>query len=234
MRLPTDTERIVITGHTGSGKTHEALHQLSQRSYDEKPWIIFDFKGDDIASQIPITAPLELGAPLPNDPGLYAVTCSWQDGEPGGKVDKLLHQICDHRRIGVFIDEGQRLGHRNSGLRTVLTQGRSFEVPLIFLCQRPVFVDTFAFSESEYLQIFFLPHPDDRDRIGEIVPPDKLDFDELRGAGLYHSQLYDVRRNTVTLLGPAPPFDEIYNRILTRLPVYEDAPQPLLPRRARV
>jgi len=235
MQLPTDSERILIAGHTGSGKTHEALHHLSQRSIDEKPWIILDFKGDDLVSSVPVTAPADKHAPPPVDPGLYVVRVSWEDAEPGGLVDRYLLAICDQRRTGVFIDEGQMLGHRNRGIRTLLTQGRSYECPLIFVTQRPCYVDTFAFSEADYLQLFLLTHPDDKERVAGYVPRDRLDFDRLRAAGEHRSFLYDVRHDRIEILEPAPPFGDIYDRILTRLPTYEEeGAGDTLPRRVRV
>jgi hypothetical protein len=235
VRLPTDNERLLIAGHTGSGKTHEALHHLSQRSFDAMPWVIFDFKGDDLVSAVPITAPASLAEPPPEAPGLYTVKCDYTDGEPGGRVQTYLESCLDRGHVGVFIDEGLRLGQHNPGLRALLTQGRSKNCPMVFLTQRPAFVDTFALSESEFLQIFMLPHPDDRDRMLRYVP--RLDFDALRRAGVHHSFWYDVRADRLDVLAPAPSFPQILNRLLIRLPAYVDAPDAPVadnPRRVRV
>ena len=237
MRLPTDNERILIAGHTGSGKTHEALHHLSQRSFDSMPWIILDFKGDDLVAACPITAPADLDAPLPDEPGVYVVPCKAVDGEPGGRVQAYIESCLTRGDIGLFIDEGIRLGQHNPGLRALLTQGRSKRCPCIFLTQRPIYVDTFALSESEYLQVFPLPHPDDRKRMGEFIPRDRLDFDRLRQAGPHHSFLYDVRADELEILAPSPPLSEILNRMFIRLPhIIDPVNAPVLenPRRARV
>jgi hypothetical protein len=235
MRLPTDNERVLIAGHTGSGKTHEALHHLSQRSFDAMPWIILDFKGDDLVAAMPITAPASLGDGPPDEPGLYTVKCDYTDGEPGGRVQSYLESCLERGHVGVFVDEGLRLGQHNPGLRAMLTQGRSKFCPLIFLTQRPAFVDTFALSESEYLQNFMLPHPDDRERMQRYVP--RLDFDALRGHGEHFSYWYDVRADRLDILAPAPAMPEILHRLFTRLPIYVDpieAPVTENPRRARV
>jgi hypothetical protein len=237
VRLPNDSERVLIAGHTGSGKTHEALHHLSQRSFDVMPWVVLDFKGDDLVACMPISAPADLGDPPPAEPGLYVVACEWADGEPGGRVQTYLERCLDRGNVGVFVDEGLRLGQHNPGLRAALTTGRSKHVPLIFLTQRPCYVDTFALSESDYLQIFMLPHPDDRDRIGRFVPRDRLDFDRLRAAGEHHSFWYDVRADKLEILAPAPGMPMILNRIFTRLPIVVDAPDAPVndfPRRVRI
>jgi hypothetical protein len=237
MRLPDDSERLVIAGHTGSGKTHEALHHLSQRSFDVMPWVLLDFKGDDLVASTPITEPADLSDGPPDEPGLYVVKCEHDDGEPGGRVETYLESCLDRGGIGLFVDEGLRLGQHNDGLRALLTQGRSKRCPLIFLTQRPLFVDTFALSESEYLQVFNLPHPDDRKRMGEFIPRDRLDFARLRQAGQYCSFWYDVRADRLDLLGPAPPLPAIVSRIFVRLPQIIDPPTAPVadnPRRVRV
>jgi hypothetical protein len=237
VRLPDDSERALIAGHTGSGKTHEALHHLSQRSFDAMPWIILDFKGDDLVAAAPITAPASLDDMPPAEPGLYVVKCDHADGEPGGRVQRYIESCLDRGHVGLMVDEGLRLGQHNDGLRALLTQGRSKHCPLIFLTQRPLFVDTFALSESEYLQVFNLPHPDDRKRMQEFIPRDRLDFARLRAAGAHCSFWYDVRADDLLILAPAPALPVILNRIFTRLPVVIDqpgAPVNEIPRRTRV
>lgn len=218
MRLPTDSQRIVIAGHTGSGKTMEALHHLSQRSIDERVWIVLDQKGDDLTSRLPVSGPLALGDDLPELPGLYVVRAPIEDHDRGGPVADLFLRIYQRGRTGVLIDEGGMVGARNKGLRTLLTLGRSRECPVILLTQRPVNIDTYALSESEFLQFFQLRFPEDRERIAKFVPPERIDFDRLREFGEHHSYYYDVLADQVTVLQPCPPFQAIYDRILTRLP----------------
>lgn len=223
--IPDDTKRIVIAGKTGSGKTVEACWQLSQRSFDERPWVAIDFKGRDLLARLPVNRIVTVGESPPNEPGLYYLKASWEDAEPRGAMERYLFRCLQQGRIGLLIDEGQRFGQNNRGLKAVLCEGRSAEVPVIFLTQRPMRVDTFAFSEAEYLQIFNLNHPDDHERIAEWVPSDRLDMHELRAAGRFHSYFYDTETDELELLGPCPPFEEIYTRILVRLPRFEDDPR---------
>jgi hypothetical protein len=234
MRLPTDTERIVIAGHTGSGKTLEALCHLSLRSIDARPWIILDQKGDDLVARCPVSGPLTLTDPLPEEPGLYVVRAEIDDERRRGPVEEFLLRVYERGGIGVMIDEGGMLGMHNRGLRALLTLGRSRSCPLIFLTQRPRNIDTYALSESEYLQFFNLPHPDDRDRIARFVPPDRLDFDLLREAGQYHSFYYDVRNDDLEIVAPCPEFTVVYDRLLTRLPRVVDDPAMVPPMRVRI
>lgn len=231
MKLPDDSERHLIAGRTGSGKTTEGLHQFSQRSFDRIPWLLLDTKGNDLLARVPVTAPLSLADPLPIDPGVYVVRVGWEDAEPGGRLESYLMDVCDRGGIGTFVDEGQTLGHRHRGLRTLLTRGRSAGCPVIFLCQRPMEIDTFALSESEYLQFFELQHPDDYERVWRFMPKHLADIENLPP---YHSVIYQPRTKQVELLGPCPPFEVIRERIATRMPRYEEPEDEPLPRRVRV
>lgn len=237
MRLPRDDESMVILGHNGSGKTHEAMYQLSQRSFDVMPWIVLDAKGDDLVAQLPITEQLTVTDNPPDIPGLYVVRVRLEDFDEG-RVARFMNQCLEHRNVGMLADEGQYFGHRNRGLHNYLTQGRSANCPLICLSQRPLNIDTYLFSESAFIQTFYLPHPDDKERVTQYIPSDQLDFTELQSHGKHYSYIYCVRDNSLELLEPAPKWSEIYGRILTRLPVIEDEPlapdAPPIPRRVRL
>lgn len=235
MRLPTDSQRLLIAGRTGSGKTMEALHHLSQRSIGEKPWICLDFKGDDLVSQIPISGMSTIHDPVPSEPGVYVVRAEIEDHDKGGPVDEYLISIFRQGGTGLLVDEGVMLGQRNRGLRTLLTQGRSRECPLIILTQRPVNIDVYALSEAEFIQVFYIPLPDDQDKLHKHIAAERLDFDQLRNYGKYYSAWYDVLEDNLEILQPCPPFEQIYDRILTRLPKVETEPlQHLPPRRVRL
>jgi hypothetical protein len=235
--MPDDSERLVIGGRTGGGKTMEAIHHLSQRSIGEIPWCVIDFKGDDLVARIPVSGAASIHDGPPGDPGVYVVRAEIEDHGKGGPVDAFLTACYEQGNTGVLIDEGYMVGQHCRGLRLLLTQGRSKGCPLIILTQRPVNLDVYAWSESEYLQIFYMQHPDDQERVKSYVPRDRIDFDKLRAAGLYHSLWYDVREDHLELLGPCPPFEQLYDRILKRLPVYVQPQQDaagLRPKRVRV
>lgn len=234
MRLPNDREAITIIGKRGSGKSHEGLWQLSQRSFDEMPWIVITFKDDDLMDAIPVNAIIQPTDAPPTDPGLYSMRAMPDDLESRGNVDRFLSRCLQQGHTGLFIDEGQMMGQHSRGLRLVLTQGRSPHVPVIFLTQRPVHVDTFALSEPDFYQFFLLTHPDDVDRVHRQCPV-RPDFDQLREYGPHHSFWYDTVTNKVELTGPAPPRQEVFDRILYRLPRFEDSEAATaLPRRVRV
>ena len=123
MKEPDNSQRAVICGRTGSGKTHEGLHQLSDRSFDVMPWICLDFKANDLLARLPVTGLATMDEPPPREPGLYVVRTIWADSKPGGRLDRYLDQVLTQGNTGLFIDEGQQIISQppNHGLRMVLT-----------------------------------------------------------------------------------------------------------------
>lgn len=240
-RAPTDDELVVVTGRRGSGKTLGALHQLSHRSFDEKPWFLLDFKHDDLAAKIPTTEPpMRPYDDLPADPGLYAVQCDIDDAGKDSEVDRLLCEIYEHGNMGVMIDEGMFLGQQNTGLRRIALAGRSRGVPLIFVTQRLMKCDTDALAEFDWCQTFQHVHPDDIDRVGDFIPRNRVDFEALQRRGKYHSYVYHAPEDDLRIHAPGDDFQAVYDRILRRLPVYATEAEALAashippPRRARV
>ena len=208
MNLPTESNRIAIVGATGSGKTQAELWHLSLRDIDKRPWIIYNFKTDKSIEAIPHKRDISLDE-LPLKPGVYVVhpTPGQQD-----EVEAQLWAVLDKEGIGIAIDEGYMMGDRNQAFRAILTQGRSKEIPVIVLSQRPVWMDRFVFSESEFFQIFRLNHRKDRKAVEEFVPAD-LSY----RLPAFHSYYYDVGADKVTILKPVPEIEQIYRTFESRL-----------------
>jgi hypothetical protein len=208
MRLPDETNRLAIVGATGSGKTQAALWHLSLRDIDRRPWVIYNFKRDRSIDGIPHAKPLELDS-VPIKPGVYIA-----HPQPGqvDDVEKQMWEIWRRTGIGVYVDEGYMVGKKNDAFRTLLTQGRSLETPLIVLSQRPVWMDKFVFTESEFVQVFRLQHRKDRRNVEEFVPANL----EKR-LPEFHSYYYDVAANKVTVLKPVPDIAAIHHTFDVRL-----------------
>lgn len=209
MNLPNDTERISIIGATGSGKTHAALWHLSRRNYNLKPWIVFDWKHDDLINSVEGVYPLGLGQPIPRQPGIYLVQPDPQDDE---MVEEMMWRIWRTGNTGVYVDEGYMVGKNNKGFRALLTQGRSKHIPMIILSQRPVWMDRFVFSESEYFQVFRLQHTGDIKKIEEYIP-----HDISRRLPLRNSYYYDCATDELVLLKPMPDRAAILDTFHTKL-----------------
>jgi DNA helicase HerA-like ATPase len=202
---------LAVIGRTGSGKTHAAIWHLSQRSFDEIPWIVFDYKGDDFIASIPGMVEIDYHKPPPTKPGLYVVRPIPDDVEA---VEAFLWGIWENGNTGVYIDEGYMVGRYNKPFRAILTQGRSKNIPVIVLSQRPAWLDPFVWSEADFYQIFQLNQKSDRKRVREFVP-DSLNLDaDVRA---YHSHYYDVGKNTYSLLLPMPERDKILEIYKSRM-----------------
>lgn len=231
MRLPNDNQRIAILGKTGSGKTVAGLWQLSERSYDIMPWVIFDFKGDKSIAEIPYTIEIQITDPPPSEPGLYIVRPLPDDGEA---VDAFLMACWRKERIGLFFDEGYMIGNGKGdsrAFRALLTQGRSKNIPMIILSQRPAWLSRFAFSEADFYQIFWLNDIEDRKRVQGFLPRERADLHARLPN--YHSIYYDVGKDKVDLLRPVPNSDSILATFERRLAL-TDVPKDTMPLKKRL
>lgn len=208
--LPDDSRRMTILGHTGFGKTVAAAWQLSLRSFDTMPWIIVDTKGDKLLNRI--GAKEIATGHLPTRPGLY-ITHPLPDEKD--EVEAMLWQAYNKRvadvkqrkhnstGIGFLFDEGYYITG-SSAYRAILTRGRSLTIPCITCSQRPVWLDRFVFSESDYFQVFWLIDARDRKTIQSFMP-----FDTNERLPDYHSIWYDVSKDRVIRLAPVPSEQDI-------------------------
>lgn len=201
LSTPGDDTRTLIVGRTGSGKTIAALYQLSLRSYRIRPWIVIDYKNDVTINSIEGVEYLGLEDALPSLPGIYIVQ---PRPDEEGLVERLLWRIWERGGIGIYVDEGYMLPDKGKSpaFQAILTQGRSKQIPVIILSQRPVWLSRFAVSESEYYQVYWLNDERDRKTIGAFLPLDSKELNERLPE--YHSLWYDVKRDRLVKLKPVP------------------------------
>lgn len=197
MNFPSEQQRIAIVGATGSGKTHAALWHLSRRDFDLKPWLIYDYKFDDLINSIEGIRQLEVSAAPPTEPGLYVIHPEPETDDE--KVEVQMRAIWRQEEIGVYVDEGYMVGNRNSAFRALLTQGRSKHIPMIVLSQRPVWMDKFVFTESDFFQVFRLQSSDDINAMEKFIP-----YDLEKRLPPRNSYYYDVSQNQLSILRPVP------------------------------
>lgn len=211
--LPNNTHRLTVVGRTGSGKTQAAIWHLSLRDFTERPWIIFNFKGDDLIDMLPYTQELKLSANAPTKPGLYIVRPMPHEAE---ELDAFLWRVWEEENTGLYFDEGYMIGNIKS-FRALLTQGRSKNIPMIVLTQRPVLITRFVWSESDFFQVFSLTNEQDQKTVREWMPfPDETIPE-------YHSIYHDVKRNKTVLLGPVPDQKSLLQSFRRRLSVNRKA-----------
>jgi DNA helicase HerA-like ATPase len=209
IRLPQTTQHIAVIGRNGTGKTQAAVWHLSLMPINRRPWVVFDFKGDELINGIERAKHISLDT-VPRHPGVYIVHPTRADIKAGA-VEDYLWRIYERERIGVYVDEGFMLGDSDA-FETLLTQGRSKHIPIITLTQRPVWVSRFVFSESMFYQIFALTDKRDKKTVESFAP---INMDaELPE---FHSYYYDVGKNRLTALKPVPEADVILGSIDAKL-----------------
>lgn len=209
LTLPRYDKRTAIIGSTGSGKTQFAVWLLSTRDFHYRPWIIFDFKGDDLIEEI---GPQEISiySKPPSKPGLYVVRPIPQRDDKA--VEIFLWEIWARGDTGVYIDEGYMLGQRNPALNACLTQGRSKHIEMMILSQRPVWMSKFVFSEANFFAIMNLTLEDDRKFVSGYVGGSKINL-----LPRYHSLWYNADAQEGNLLKPVPSREQLLERFEKRL-----------------
>jgi len=194
--LPRYDKRTAVVGSTGSGKTQFAVWLLSTRDFDVRPWIIFDFKGDQLIAEIGAKE-ITVGSPIPKQPGLYVVRPIPEFHDE--QVKQMLWNIWKQENVGVYIDEGYMLGTRNSALNALLTQGRSKHIEMIILSQRPRFMSKFVFSEANYFAVFNLTLEEDRQYVRGYLGRTYIEL-----LPKYHATWYEVDKQEACQFSPVP------------------------------
>ena len=220
LRLPSISDRTVLIGGTGSGKTVAGLWHLSRQQIDGMPWLIVDFKRDDNIATIPYAQHVPIGAPLLN--GVYVVQPLLHEKDA---LENYLWDIWNQGETGIFVDEGFMLAD-SEALNTILMQGRSKRVPVIVCTQRPVAVSRFVFSEASFIQVFRVIDKRDRKTISEFSPifGDKETSNETLPP--FYSYYYDVARHNLVTLKPVPNMAAINATFQDKLkPVIEERRQ---------
>lgn len=211
-RFPRSSDRVFVCGQTGSGKTFGGVWVLSNMDIDARPWIVLDFKNDDLINGISKAQNLEYGDPLPTKPGIYILKCRPEDNE---RLHELFERILSRGDIGVYVDEGLVIGQNNAGFNACLTQGRSLGIPMIILSQRPVKCSTWILSESTFWMVFFLIKKSDREKVADDTP---LPINYTESLEEHCSYWYDVKKRALFKLKPVPDEVELLARIDAKLP----------------
>ena len=196
MNFPNDTQHHSIIGANGSGKTQAAMWFLSRRNFLMKPWIIYDWKYEDLIAEIPDIQEISVFDKIPERPGLYVVH---PEPDQTDEVDLQFRQIWEQENTGVYIDEGYMVGSNSRAFRSLLSQGRSKHIPMIILSQRPAWMDRFVFTESQFFSVFRLQHKDDLKKVQEFIP-----YDISERLPEFWSYYYDVKSNEIARMEPVP------------------------------
>lgn len=209
-RLPELSHRTAVIGRTGSGKTRLGTWLLSKARFDKQPFVILDYKGEELFDQIERLQDIDYNE-TPKHPGLYRLRPLPHELDD---VEAWLWKVWKRGRTGLFFDEMYQLPDPAKGgaLRAVFTQGRSKRIPVIGCTQRPRHISRFLFSEADFFFCFHLNTRGDNLAVEEFTP-----FDTRQTLARYHSRWYDVSNHEQALVAPVPGDDELLETFYEKL-----------------
>jgi hypothetical protein len=207
-RLPTNRQRVAVMGRTGSGKTQFAAWLLSQAPFDKQPYVIIDYKGDDLLNASDRIREISL-TEIPRHAGVYIVHPL---PSQAADVEAWLWKVWERERIGIYADEAYVLPDKGA-LQAVLTQGRSKHIPAIMLTQRPTWISRFVFSEADFYAVFHLQDQRDRQIVQAFMPAGTLE----QRLPPFYSWWYDVGSDKRFTMQPVPDADTILDTFDARL-----------------
>ncbi len=175
-------QKVAIAGQNGSGKS--ILASAIARSMDRV--LVYDPKWDP-AAEIPnaaiVTTARDAIRALPGRV-IYR-----PDPLEAGQIVDRFDEICrkiirDGGRHGIVVHELTNLGTAftiGPWHRAAITQGRSLQISVVEVTQRPRNIPIVALSEAQHLVCFTLLNPDDRDvmagYMGQAIRPAALPLD---------------------------------------------------------
>ncbi len=197
----------MFLGVTGSGKSVDAGHLLAFQNWHLMPWIIFDYKEDELITKICKVVGakrIKPSASLPTEPGIYR--CIPTPVIDDDIVEEMLWRIHAHGNIGIFVDEGYMIS--NSAFDTILVQGRSKHIPVIALYQRPVWMSRFAIAQADFVCCHFQNDGRDIKTTREFMPPALADDGKIYPIDThlpkYYSMWYTVGERYSRIKPPCP------------------------------
>lgn len=200
--LPGGTDRTCVIGMTGTGKTVFGAWLLSVQRFNERPWVLIDFKDEILWDQVgePPIKEINLST-VPKKPGLYRLRVSPRDDDA---LEEWLGRVWEKGNIGIFCDEVSLIPKKD-WFKAILRQGRSKRIPVIACTQRPVDCDREVFSEANYCSIFRVKDRRDYKIIQEFTGNAAIEA-PLKD---HWSYWYDAKQNHLFTLQPSPPPDMV-------------------------
>jgi DNA helicase HerA-like ATPase len=212
-RLPGAADRTVVIGATGSGKTTFAAWLLSRQRLDRRPWVILDYKREELWDRVgrATIRPLRINQ-MPGKVGLYRIEIDPGQDDP---IEDWLWRIRRRGNVGLFCDEAANLPTRGA-FKAILRQGRSLRLPVISCTQRPVDVDREIFSESGFKSVFRLEDERDYLIIRGMTRRSAID----KPLPEFWSYWYDAAKSRLLILRPAPDPDSVAAELRAAAPSY--------------
>ena len=210
--LPGASDRTIVLGGTGTGKTIGGAWLLSKQRFDKRPWVALDFKDEVLWDMVgdPPMRELALGK-MPGKSGLYRMRVDPWDED---KLEDWLRDIWRRGNVGLFVDEVGLINRNSEAMKAILRQGRSKLIPVIACTQRPVDICREFYSESQYKMIFRLDDLRDYKTIHMFTGG----FDVSAPLPQHCSYWIDTRQRVKWTMKPTPPPNEIASALKQSVP----------------
>lgn len=204
---------VAIIGRNGSGKTVMGAWFMGAQlagPWAGMPLTIFNTKNDVLLNQINARE-IGIDEKPPKRPGVYMVRPEPDTDDED--LEQYLRRVWKNEDHALYFDEGYMIGPRNPAFRLLLTQGRAKRIPMVYLSQRPVNMDRFAFSEARYFGIFHLVDGRDIKTVQEFVS-----VPVARKLSRFHFVWYDVNQDAGAIMRPVPKTAEVVALVNRSIP----------------
>jgi hypothetical protein len=186
-------------GRKGSGKSELARFLFMSYPYDRlviDPTHDVDL-GDEKVDELQAPLPVRWPARADNERSTLHYKPDAGSATYDDDLDRAVGLAYNHRRSLLWIDEGGELGsaHKTGPwFRRVLKMGRHRDLSLFVCDPRPVNVNPLILAQSDFVYVFDLPNPRDRERVAEMIGWDPKAFhDAVLGLPPHAYLRYDAR-----------------------------------------
>lgn len=210
---PRTDQHSTLIGMNGSGKSVFAAHMVSYAPLNRMPYILIDYKDEELFNSVDRARYLDFNE-TPKHPGFYILKA--EPSKDDDKVNAFLYRQLKAERRGLIYDEGFSIPNKGA-METIYMQGRSKNIPVITLTQRPSWLTRYAFTENSFLCYFRLTDKEDQKTIKRWLPDNDPVWDFKQDLPKYHARWYDNNQNASWVLKPAPSPEEILERFEEKL-----------------
>lgn len=215
---PIDAQRpqlILVVGRKGSGKSVVARQLFTDWPHDK---VAVDVNGDADPGEgaKKITVPLPTRMPPPRDDGRPNVLHFRADpGDPSYRehLDQAAGLALNpSTRPGlVWFDEWAEVGRPGQigpHVHRLLMQSRHHLASALMCCPRPMNIDPLSVSQADYVYIFDIPNPRDRERLADnigVAPKALMQELDITGRrGKHWHMRWDAREHELIRCPPLP------------------------------
>lgn len=210
---PRTDQHATIIGMNGSGKSVFAAHMVSCAPLNRMPYILIDYKNEELFNAVDRAKYIDF-KDQPKEPGFYILKA--EPSRDDEKVNSFLYNVLRKEKRGLIYDEGYSIPNLGA-METLYMQGRSKQIPIITLTQRPVWLTRFAFTEASYICLFRLNDKRDKDTVKAWTPENDPVWDLKKRLPDYHARWYDSKQNASFVLKPSPTPEEILEKFEDKL-----------------